>query len=346
MNTAIRGRTGKFLHDPEWKCELRFAGKGKVERSFSLVIASAEDAGGMVGPEYNGIAILDNDNLCVVSDRVLRQASGYYGPSEAQKAEFERIRGMGWNEFSAYCRALPRFRGAIMPDIDRQDALPDEGNRVAQLSLGLVRPMAGDIRTTEMKAAHDDPACPYGFPPIGREEAIAKLAGHAVYRGGHYRPYRLAWNIKMTMDYDSSGKAGENRVDPAFDRQWDEAFEKDGSIFDRACSGLLRPYLEGEFSVWPGAGQGRWEFETDGTSGGYLVLSKVDGKALEFSDMLDFSEQLDAMSDRDLAELVMAVSTLDADLDRSRIARAFEGDLNFIRGDLEEQWSREMAVEP
>lgn len=338
MSDGIKARTGHFRHDPSWKTQLRFASQGDVERSFFVLIAGAEDAGGMVGPEYNGIAILDNDNLCVVADRHMKESSGYFGPSEAQKAEFERIRSMDWQEFAAFCRSLPRFRGETIPDIHRGDALPECGNRLSQLALGIVKPAAGDIRTPAMKAAHEDPSCPYVFPPISREEAIKKLTGHAVYRGGHHRPFRLAWNIKLTMDYDSSGKGEDHPVDSRFDRRWDRAFENDSSIFNNACDDLLRPYMDGEFAVWPGEGAGRWRFETDGTSGGYLVLSQVDGRPLEFSEMMDFSEQLDAMSDTDLAELVMVVATLDHDLSRDNIRNAFERQLNFMRHQLEEEW--------
>lgn len=357
MTTALKGRTGRYLHDPAWKVEKRFASPGATDRSFSVLIAAAESAGGLTGSEYNGIAVLDNDNAGVVLDRHAREGSGYHGPSPSQIEEFRRIGEMDWGAFSSFCASNPRFRSEVAPDMARRQESPDEGSRLMQLSLGIVKPEKGDIRTPLMRLADADPDCPYRFPAMGREEMIQSLVSHPVYRGGHYQPYRLSWNIKLTMDYDSDGMTGDQRCDPAFTQKWRQRFEKDPTLFEQACEDLLRPYLDGQFTPWPGplasAGndaspdrhdalameEGRFHFATDGKSGGYLVLTRFDGEDLAFSDMIDFASALDAMDDKAIAELTMAVRTLDRDLERPRIARAFEEELNFLRRQCEEEWA-------
>lgn len=357
MTMALKGRTGRYLHDPAWKVEKRFASPGAIDRSFSILIAAAESAGGLVGPEHNGVTVLDNDNAGVVLDRHLKSGSGYHGPSPAQIEEFRRIGAMDWESFSSFCASNPRFRSEVAPDMARRQTSPDEGSRLMQLSLGIVKPEKGDIRTPLMRLADADPDCPYRFPAMGREEMIQSLVNHPVYRGGHYQPYRLSWNIKLTMDYDSDGLAGDHRCDPAFTQKWRERFERDPLLFEQACEDLLRPYLDGQFTPWPGPRtsgeddlssdprmplameEGRFRFATDGKSGGYLVLTRLDGEDFSFSDMIGFASMLDEMDDKAIADLTMAVRTLDRDLERPRIARAFEQELNFLRRQCEEEWA-------
>lgn len=47
-------------------------------------IAGAYNAYGLIGPEHNGIFVLDDTNKAVVFDRDTEISSGYYGPSQAQ----------------------------------------------------------------------------------------------------------------------------------------------------------------------------------------------------------------------------------------------------------------------
>jgi hypothetical protein len=47
-------------------------------------IAGAYNAYGLIGPEHNGIFILDDTNKQVILDRDTEISSGYHGPSQAQ----------------------------------------------------------------------------------------------------------------------------------------------------------------------------------------------------------------------------------------------------------------------
>ena len=75
-----------------------------------MLVCGAYNAFGLIGPEHNGIVILDEDNLCVVLDRHAEQQTGYFGPSNGQLAEAKRITELGWDAFVAFCVRHPRCR--------------------------------------------------------------------------------------------------------------------------------------------------------------------------------------------------------------------------------------------
>jgi hypothetical protein len=51
---------------------------------YRLVVYGAFNAFGLIGSEKNGIAVLDDEDRCVVADELFKEDSGYFGPSKAQ----------------------------------------------------------------------------------------------------------------------------------------------------------------------------------------------------------------------------------------------------------------------
>jgi hypothetical protein len=79
-------------------------------RSFRIIIYCAYDAYGLIGPESNGIAILDEDEMHVVTDEIDKAGTGYYGPTEKQLKFFEQLCTMPWQEFKEVVNTSNRAR--------------------------------------------------------------------------------------------------------------------------------------------------------------------------------------------------------------------------------------------
>jgi hypothetical protein len=82
-------------------------------RSFRVVVYGAYNALGLIGPENNGIAVLDEDRMQVILDGHCPQDNGYYGPSEAQASEWRRICGMDACEFVGFCNSHSMSREPV-----------------------------------------------------------------------------------------------------------------------------------------------------------------------------------------------------------------------------------------
>lgn len=83
------------------------------ERCFRVILYGAYNARGLIGPEFNGIAVLDEDQKAVVVDNIAKQDSGYFGPSPDQRAEFARLCAMKWPALRAFVNAQERLRYSI-----------------------------------------------------------------------------------------------------------------------------------------------------------------------------------------------------------------------------------------
>jgi hypothetical protein len=83
---------------------------GEGPRHFRIFTYQAYNAMGLVGSECNGIAIGDDDKRQIVTDEIAKQGSGYFGASQAQFDEAERICAMDWETFMAFINADPRKR--------------------------------------------------------------------------------------------------------------------------------------------------------------------------------------------------------------------------------------------
>ena len=85
----------------------------KGKRKFRVIVYAAYNAFGLIGPESNGVAILDDDNKKVVCDEIAKETSGYFGASQRQLATAESICKLSWKEFQSFVNANPRLRFSI-----------------------------------------------------------------------------------------------------------------------------------------------------------------------------------------------------------------------------------------
>jgi hypothetical protein len=77
---------------------------------YIIGIAGAYNAYGLIGPEHNGIFILDDTNMVVVLDRDTEQLSGYFGPSQAQWDRLKELVKCSNKEFYRELLTNPRSR--------------------------------------------------------------------------------------------------------------------------------------------------------------------------------------------------------------------------------------------
>lgn len=327
-------RIGRYLYADGWLADLSFDGG----RQFKLVIAGAYDAG-IIGSEHNGLAILDENNGRVLADQILQQQSGWYGPSEAQIAEFDRVRAMDWPAFTTYLRGQKTFRGG-MADVSWPK--PQEFQQIADRTIFPDSEKPGEN--------------PYKMPLTGRRDIIDFLKSHTVHRtDGPYSNWSLAWNIK-TPNFNSSGRfdakehpelAQEFTPDPAFDQRWAEHVDIDERLFEEACENALREYREGSYSLWEGSEEGAYNFQTTGRSGGWLILTKFaghDGRDLQWEDAKHLETWLDSLEDAELVHLYKLVTQVDADI--ARRDDEMEYQYAFQRQAIEETWAAEASAQP
>ena len=86
-------------------------------RRFRIVLYGAYNAFGLIGPENNGILVLDNDRMQVLLDQECKQSSGYFGPSTRQTARFLHILHMSDTAFAQFVNTHPRARYRIQLEV-------------------------------------------------------------------------------------------------------------------------------------------------------------------------------------------------------------------------------------
>lgn len=79
-------------------------------RTLRIVLYGAYNAMGLIGPEKNGIAVLDEDARNVVLDEHYIEDTGYFGPSRRQLVEYSRILDMTDSELEEFIHTHPRRR--------------------------------------------------------------------------------------------------------------------------------------------------------------------------------------------------------------------------------------------
>lgn len=87
---------------------------GRITRTFRVITYQAYNAMGLIGSEYNGICILDDDHLLVILDNHALADTGWFGVSRRQIEEFNKITTrMTWNMFRDFCDNHPRSRNPL-----------------------------------------------------------------------------------------------------------------------------------------------------------------------------------------------------------------------------------------
>lgn len=83
---------------------------------YRLLLSGAYNACGLIGSEYNGIVVLDDQELQVVADRLFCADSGYFGPSDAQRIAFRRLLTCSPEQFADIINGSGRNRLTIRPE--------------------------------------------------------------------------------------------------------------------------------------------------------------------------------------------------------------------------------------
>lgn len=82
---------------------------GRTEYVFG--IATAYNAFGLIGPEHNGLFVIDETNKRVLTDRVgPTQQSGYYGPNAEQMLFLAHVEAMSDEAFIDMVCKSERYR--------------------------------------------------------------------------------------------------------------------------------------------------------------------------------------------------------------------------------------------
>lgn len=304
MTDMLSNQIGPYMYGDGNIADLDFGG-----RRFKVVIASARNAG-IIGSEDNGIAILDVDHQNVVLDQHAIASSGYFGPTDPQKAEFERIKAMDWSEFTAFIRSHPRYRQESVPDVNEASPVVPE------------KPQ--DRQVIFPEDLSDDSPYDKSLPLKNRLEIVDFLTSHTVHRiDGPYSDWALAWDVKV-RDFDYSGHHEAFKNDRAHDAAWEAKLEADGeSIFVQACEGGLAQYLEGDYSRWDGTTG--FSFSRTGRMGGWVILNATpDQPRLAFPSQADLKEFLLDLDDAELARFYRDVHQIDVDLDNPKQEMAWQ----------------------
>lgn len=105
MSAGIKNQIGPFMY-----------ADGAIRRrtvdgiDYIVGIAGAYNAFGLIGPEHNGIFVLDDTNKQVVLDRYEEQSSGYNGPGEHQWAVLGNIMRNDDEDFIEFITTNERSR--------------------------------------------------------------------------------------------------------------------------------------------------------------------------------------------------------------------------------------------
>jgi hypothetical protein len=81
---------------------------GEIE--YIVGIAGAYNAFGLIGPEHNGIFVLDDTNKAVILDRDTPETSGYSGPSQRQWDRLKYVMTCSASDFLDFIHDNPRSR--------------------------------------------------------------------------------------------------------------------------------------------------------------------------------------------------------------------------------------------
>jgi hypothetical protein len=188
---------------------------------------------------------------------------------------------------------------------------------------------------------------PYTFPLKSRAAIAAFLNRPARgYVGGLYR---FCWNVKCySARFDSDTL---RQINPDFrkkhDSQWD-TFLAEMDPFWVWCEDAARYLLEGDWTSYPGNDQGEWEFELEGRSGGWLVLTKWRGRTVNNLTAEDFLDP-EQWPWSDLVAFYRGIVCADVDFTPEKASREVEFHAALQReteeADWREQDERRLAAE-
>lgn len=107
---------------------------------YRILLSGAYNAMGLVGTEYNGIAVLDERSKSVVTDCIGRQASGWYygqdgGPGERVTKLFEVLKQASPEDFTAQVNELGSARARKNVEDRTKDVVADMTETIKKIGL-------------------------------------------------------------------------------------------------------------------------------------------------------------------------------------------------------------------
>jgi hypothetical protein len=78
--------------------------------TYRFIVYGAYNAYGLIGPEMNGIAVLDEDKKSVLCDLIAREDSGYFGPTQYQLNMLDHLMKIPFDEFKQFINDNPHSR--------------------------------------------------------------------------------------------------------------------------------------------------------------------------------------------------------------------------------------------
>jgi hypothetical protein len=338
-------KTGRYFHDNDKIFTKVFEGPNGGKRTFRVLVSNAYDAG-IIGPEHNGVVVLDEDFLKVVADQIGRGQR-----PELQAKIAAHLMSLDWPEFTAWLAE---------PIRDQERNFPADFH-LPKPSYQYPLPAAENwaVMDIDSEGPADDPI---SYPSKLRTEIIAELAKHQMH---HDRgPWRLAWDIKVG-NYDDTGYCDGKAPDvdyppnPEHDERWQEYLENHDDAFNEVCSEALNIFVSdsmripgigktrGLYTTYPGADQGDYGFSTEGRSGGWLVLTEIEGipsNKLQWSGQKDMENVLMTFSKEQLKKLYRLVRNVDHDITPNKITAEINYRYSSLRSSKEEEWSDEAEL--
>jgi hypothetical protein len=326
-------------------------------KAYIVVGYYALNAGGIIGSEYNGIAVIDSSEQRVVFDGHLPNSSIAIRNAWIQNLLSDTV---DWAKFAKICTGMKRYRGGFL-DLNHPENGPGPVDHVAQMQAGVDEPKADgpDIRLPISRDIPQGDGSKYDFPCATREQMTDHLINHAYHTEGHATASGyLSWNIKPGC-FDDSGHYDGVDVDTKRDSEWQKYLQSDEGheVFDEACESGLRAFMEGEYQVACGGGADAQapamlegaEFSTTGRSGGHLILTGWAGPGtgshgrngnLRFNDRRAVGDFAESLSDAELAGFYHLVASLDDSLTTANI----NAEMAYQYADYREQWEERTPV--
>ena len=185
--------------------------------------------------------------------------------------------------------------------------------------------------------------CPYAFPLKSRADIVAFLDRRG--RSYAYRRYAFAWNVKThgaTFDGESLRRHCPG-LDPAEDSAWEALLSDDnGGLVWTWCEDAARNsgVQDDEWTSYPGADQGDWQFSFAGRSAGWIVLEKWRGRDVRDIDAAELMDP-EVWPFADLRAFYRGIVCADQDFTPARAAAEVE----WFAADYREHWEAERAEE-
>jgi hypothetical protein len=331
---SLLQKTGPYVHAPDDLLRLRFE-TGGTPRLFTLLLAQGAERG-RFDPTVAGLVILDEDEGRVLLDSHTGE------PARPAASELYRISALSWADFSAFCRAHPRYRPGA-PDIDTPHEAPLPGSRSRQARLAerdgaepvIGRPLAGDLRSDLMRRADADPACPVRFPARDRTGMMRDLK-ERVMRDAESGLFRPGWRVPLPTAPDLTGVNGAVPVDRSLDIAWSSLLEERPELAEEARIRAIEPVLAGRLATWGAEDEGRYDLRLSNTEEGPAVLLRaLDDFGIGAASADAFGIDLERLPDPLLRDLWKLGRTLDLELSPERVGVRFGHALNATRAETE-----------